>query len=85
MRLRTKLLAGFAGIFLPVAVLCVGAISSLQATDANTTKLYHDRLAPTIGLSQVAENLDQMRQLMAQYVLRICTGRLAKPHPASWP
>lgn len=69
MSLRTKLLAGFAGVFLPLALLCAIAISAVGITNANTTRLYTDRLQPSIALGQTVENLDQMRQLVAQFVL----------------
>src|SRR5579871_3124055 len=69
MSVRTRLLAGFAGIFAPLALLCALAISAIGATNTNTTRLYTDRLQPSIALGQVIVNLDQMRQLVAQYVL----------------
>ncbi|HVA88983.1 MAG TPA: methyl-accepting chemotaxis protein [Chloroflexota bacterium] len=69
MKLRSKMLAGNAGIFLPVVVLCLVAIAALRANNSNSKILYRERLAPTIALAQVSENLDQMRQLVAQFVL----------------
>ena len=69
MSIRTKLFAGLAGVFLPLALLCSLAIVQLGATDARMSTLYRDRLAPTIGLSQLVENLDQMRQIVSQYAL----------------
>ncbi|HVC80511.1 MAG TPA: methyl-accepting chemotaxis protein [Chloroflexota bacterium] len=69
MKLRSKMLAGNAGIFLPVVVLCLVAIAALRANNSNSTVLYRERLAPTIALAQVSENLDQMRQLVTQFVL----------------
>ena len=63
MSVRTRLLAGFAGIFVPLTLLCILAISAVGVTNTNTTRLYSDRLEPSIALGQVIVNLDQMRQL----------------------
>ena len=69
MSLRTKLVAGASGALIPLALLCLAAILSLRATDANMSALYQSRLVPSVRLSQIGENLDQMRQIVAQYVL----------------
>ncbi len=69
MTIRTKLLAGFAGVFLPIALLCVVAIDQLGASNGRLRTLYQARLVPTVQLSQIVDNLDQMRQIVTQYVL----------------
>ncbi len=69
MTIRTKLLAGFAGVFLPIALLCVVAITQLGASNERLRTLYQARLVPTVQLSQIVNNLDQMRQIVTQYVL----------------
>jgi len=69
MTIRTKLLAGFAGVFLPIALLCVVAITQLGASNGRLRTLYQARLVPTVQLSQIVDNLDQMRQIVTQYVL----------------
>ncbi len=69
MTIRTKLLAGFAGVFLPIALLCVVAITQLGASNGRLRTLYQARLVPTVQLSQIVDNLDQMRQIVTQYAL----------------
>lgn len=69
MSVRATLIAGFAGVFLPIGVLSVIALTTLSAANTHTHELYQNRLVAAVTLSQTVENLDQMRQMVMQYAL----------------
>jgi diguanylate cyclase (GGDEF)-like protein/putative nucleotidyltransferase with HDIG domain len=74
MSVRTRLIAGFAGVFLPIGLLSLLALVTLSTSTDNAHALYQQRLLAAVNLGQVAENLDQMREMVAQDVLATDKG-----------
>jgi len=75
---RTLLIAGYTGIFLPLGALGLFALMTLGSANAHTHKLYQHRLVAIITLGQTVENLDQMRQMVVQDVLAAGTPALVR-------
>ena len=75
---RTLLIAGYTGIFLPLGALGLFALMTLGAANAHTHEIYQHRLVAIITLGQTVENLDQMRQMVVQDVLAAGTPALVR-------
>jgi len=75
---RARLIAGFAGVFLPLGALGLLALLTLGAANAHTHELYQQRLVAIVTLGQTVNNLDQMRQMVVQDVLAAGTPSLLR-------